>query len=520
MTRLRALNFLISTLLLAPNLLHAAEDAGTQQCLSCHDYSDHSPVKPLQDSPHWQKNNTAAPRNKGGCEACHGDSGEHVQRPIQQAPEVSYGPRWNSGVESQTAQCQTCHVDNAGQHWEGGAHQQENLTCNSCHSGHAAEDKAIAAGSQQAVCTVCHKPQKDGMHDLEAHKGDDPACSQCHNPHSNSRASLTMLDNRSAGCVHCHNLVAMSKAPGANPKAVSYHKTMTQRGRLCVDCHQGIAHASTQGVAPVVAQGVGKKTVSVFAPGQSDSEWLLSRHPGAQSLRQGRDCEQCHQGEEAQMGESLSPRGQVASRNIDVSFRIGDESLRMKLQWQGPADDQLVAVMWGNDGNEAFRRGGCWATCHSDMPGMTQDRGQAQAKYLSVARAQQQRIGQPALLKSATEIEALRQKGAFVEMWQARLASEDKGEVRAATILGGLQWKDNSELTGKVEFSKGRWTVTLTRPLKGGPGDAKSFLPGKHYTFGIALQGAGQEAGAHWVTLPMTFSLDDRETDFISPAAR
>jgi DmsE family decaheme c-type cytochrome len=518
MARTTSLILLLSTLFWSTaGLTQDPASGGTDQCLSCHDYSEHSPIRPLLDSPHWQPGNPANPLATQGCEACHGPSAAHAQKPTQVEPAVSYGPRWNSGIEKQTAACQTCHGETVGKHWEGGKHQQENLTCNSCHTGHAAKDKVLTASGERDICLVCHKPQKSGMHNLKTAAGDSPACSQCHNPHENPDPKLAMLSNRSAGCVHCHNLVAMSRAPGANPKAASYHKTMTQPGRLCTDCHQGIAHAPAQGVAPLVAQGVRKKTVTAFSPGKSSAEWMVSQHPGAQSLRQGRDCEQCHQGEERTMGEALAKRGQAVSRDIDVAFAKTQDQLRVTLSWQGPADDQQISIMWGNDGNEAFRRGGCWASCHDDMPGMSQDRGQQQGKYLSAARAQQQLIGQPAKLRSSAELARLRSEGNYVEIWQASLDKEKPTPLRGGTILNQLSWSDNSELEGQVEYTKGRWTVTFTRPLKGGPGGAKSFLPGKQYTFGIALGGAQLPAQDHWVTLPLTFSLDDRETDFVSP---
>ena len=216
------------------------------------------------------------------------------------------------------------------------------------------------------------------------------------------------------------------------------------------------------------------------------------------------------------MGASLAKRGQAVSRDIDASFRVTDEQLHVSLTRQGPVDDKQISIMWGNEGNEPFRRGGCWAACHNDMPGMSQDRGQQQGKYLWVARSQQQRIGQPPRLKSSTELSELMSQGNFVEIWQATMSSPSEATFRGGTILDQLAWRENSKVKGTVAYAKGRWTVTFTRPLQGGAGHAKSFLPGKHYTFGVALHGDKLPLQAHWVSLPKTFSLDDRETDFNS----
>ena len=89
-------------------------------------------------------------------------------------------------------------------------------------------------------------------------------------------------------------------------------------------------------------------------------------------------------------------------------------------------------MMWGNDGNTAFRRGGCWAACHDDMDGMRQDKGQGLSKYLWVARSQQKAIGRPGQSKPAAELNELRERGNFVEIWKA-----DINSTKDATIAGG-----------------------------------------------------------------------------------
>ena len=513
------LTLLISTLLWATQNIHAEEaeysSGGTKECLSCHDYSDNSPVQLLSETPHGDMANFDNPLASRGCESCHGPSKKHAQTPTQVPPGISYGPRWSSAIEKQDEPCASCHANDAARHWSGSLHQKENLSCVSCHQSHVAKDTVLTATSQIEVCTICHKPQKNGMHAIKNEIGQNPPCSNCHNPHASPAANLTMVHNRSVGCVHCHNLVAMGKAPGANPKASSYHKVMTQPGRICTDCHQGIAHVSAAGVAPVITQAVRKGNITLFSPGQSDAEWIVSQHPGAQSLRQGRDCEQCHLGEERQMGASLSKKGSVTSRDIAIAFSRNADQLVVKLSWKGAADGRQIAMMWGNDGNEAFKRGGCWASCHDDMPGMTMNRGDGQGKYLWAARAQQQLIGQPPRLKTTAELNELRSIGNYVEVWSSVMEAEDNTKTRGGTILDTLRWSDNSELTSTAKFDKGQWRVTFRRPLKGGPGGAKSFLPGKQYTFGIALMAGENTGGKHWVSLPRTFSLDDTQTDFI-----
>ena len=49
------------------------------------------------------------------------------------------------------------------------------------------------------------------------------------------------------------------------------------------------------------------KQVTLFYPGQSSWEWLLTKkdHSGAKNFRKGKGCRECHQGEEKDMGNLL-----------------------------------------------------------------------------------------------------------------------------------------------------------------------------------------------------------------------
>jgi len=131
------------------------------------------------------------------------------------------------------------------------------------------------------------------------------------------------------------------------------------------------------------------------------------------------------------------------------------------------------------------------------------------------SRSQQQRIGKPAQVQPRGELDKRITAGEYVEMWQLTLAQNGSAVARSAIVLDSISWSAQSGLHGKANFRDGRWTVSFTRPLAAGSGE-KTFVAGKQYTFGVALQGAHQEAAAHWVSLPMTFSLSSNDSDFIS----
>jgi predicted CXXCH cytochrome family protein len=498
--RFSAFISLLFTLSLAPLTSSGADNA----CLSCHDFGPESPVHSVLASSHGDGDE--------GCESCHGPSADHMSRPTIAAPDTSFGPRWTATVAQQDNQCLNCHKEDVAAHWQDALHMANNFTCITCHELHTDKDPVLSQDGQAQVCTVCHKTQKDGIHAIEDHKADNPVCTNCHNPHADQGPVGMMLANRSEGCRSCHDLVAMANESAVTDKAKSYHRVMVQADRTCVDCHQGVAHGPADAVEPFLPMATASRQVTLFYPGQSDIDWILSEHPGSQPFRQGSNCQQCHRGEEAGMGESLG-KNAPTSRVVKVSFHEEADRMVMDLSWQGKKDDADIAFMWSDGTNGAFRRGGCWAACHSDMPGMSRDRGQDLGKYLSVSRSQQQRIGQPPIDKGASELQALMAGGNFVELW--RIDLQKGGKVDVATLLAGLNWLDNSGVQARASFKAGSWTVKISRPNRPAA-PLKTFIPGKRYTFGMALHGADRSGAEHWVSLPMTFSLDGDDTDFLA----
>lgn len=511
MAKIRAVLLLLVVSCLTLTAAAQNSDGNSEDCLSCHDFGSDSPVHPMIFGAHGKNGHTDAPMNQEGCQSCHGASEAHAKSPTQVPPTITFGPRWSSSAAAQDETCLACHEDNVSRHWRDALHMENNVTCVSCHDSHVTEDKVFHAAGQLEVCTVCHKEQKDGVHGIHEQLTDNPACTTCHSPHDDRSALSSMLDNRSEGCRSCHDLVAMSANTNVTDKAKSYHKVMVKPDRTCLDCHQGVAHVSAKGVPPLIPVPARSRQVTLFYPGQSDSDWLISEHPGAQPLRQGTNCQQCHRGDEVNLGESLAGDFAPANRQLDVGFRQEADDLVVMLAWYGSADDAGIAIMWGDEGDETVRRGSCFAACHSDMPGMTADRGQRVEKYLWASRSQQRSIGKPAITRGPDELAELVSQGVFAELWHMTLGAEPA--ATSATVLAGTQWHSDNRLRGTAKFDNGRWQVELRRALSGQPG-SKSFTMEGKYTLGVALNGAENPGGKHWVSLPMTLSLTGDETDF------
>ncbi|MDO8862163.1 cytochrome c3 family protein [Haliea sp. E1-2-M8] len=487
-------------------------EKGAETCIGCHDFGDSSPVHPLLQGAHGASDHEGTPMAERGCEECHGPSAAHSRAPTQVPPAVSFGPRWTTTVARQDGQCLACHGDDTARHWEGAHHQQQELACVTCHDIHTIRDSVLQPPGQAEVCTLCHKEQKSGIHGLSEKVHFNPACSSCHSPHDSKSPHGVMLDNRSEGCASCHNLVDMAADPAVSAKATSYHKVMAQTDKTCLGCHVGIAHVAAAGVAPLIAEASSSRKVTLFYPGQSDSEWLLSEHPGSQPLRQGSSCQQCHRGDEAAMGAALA-NDDFAPATRDINVRVGSDAgnLVLTIDWSGAGTEQDLAVMWGDDGNDELARAGCFAACHSDMPGMTRDRGQQLDKYLLASRLQERQIGRPPVVRDEAALTTLREAGNFAELWRVKL--QDPVTVESGVLLAGIDWHQDSLVEGTARFNNGRWQVTLRRPLKPLPGGL-AFAPGREMTLGIALHGADNPGGKHWISLPLTFATDGINTDF------
>ena len=482
---------------------------GTPLCSGCHDLGKHSPVQFMLMSAHGDATKSGTPMAEKGCESCHGPSAAHAKSPTTVKPGISFGPNWTNSVQQQNAVCEACHQKNVAKGWEQGVHHREKLTCVTCHDLHVSDK--VLVDQQAEVCTVCHKKQKTGIH----HEADSldkiPPCAMCHDPHRNPTPQVTMLKNRSDGCRSCHDLVAMQQDPAVSEKAKTYHKAMAQPDRTCIDCHKGVAHVALNQIPAAVVGDKSAAPVTLFYPAHANFDWINTEHPGAQPFRQGRNCSQCHVGEEADMGRKLATDKRVSSLDARLDFKLQNKQLLVTVRWQGSPDDYDVALMLDDGSDEQFTRAGCWATCHNDLPGMEKNRGQAITKYLSASLERERSVGRYAVQFDEATLDAMMAKGHYVELWRAKLGAGKLAEVTSYHILGARDPDATPIIKASAAYANGTWTVTFMKPL-GGSG--KAIVPGREYTFGVAIHGKGQEKSDHWVSLPMTFGINMRDVDF------
>lgn len=224
------------------------------------------------------------------------------------------------------------------------------------------------------------------------------------------------------------------------------------------------------------------KSLSLFYPGQSTYDWLVSpAHPGAQLVEQGQACRSCHQDSEKDRGNKIVKGGPIeptpiAGKNgaIDVAVQAAHDAeyVYFRFEWktnvnrEGRMHDYVrfdgTAWNWyGHDRNDKavrageqpalyedrfsimiddgkvplFAQQGCWVTCHDGMrdtrnqvvgdavkkhPLFSDSKYDADIrKYLASTRTD------PAAswdkTKSREEIAKLQAEGAFLDLMQWRV---------------------------------------------------------------------------------------------------
>ncbi len=234
-----------------PTGLRAQDEAA---CFDCHENDGESTVHTVFKTVHGSLNGggTAA------CTACHGPSEAHNRRGRRNPPDISFGPKWPSDTETRNGSCLSCHEQGDQLLWAGSEHEQENMTCDSCHSSHQQADLSLDAEQSQAQCLTCHTQVRaqiklPSRHPIAEGK---TACVDCHNPHGSlSDAGLHQVSVND-NCYSCHqekrgpflwehDPVAEDCSLCHRPHGSVNDRLMTARGPAsCQQCHAAAFHPS------------------------------------------------------------------------------------------------------------------------------------------------------------------------------------------------------------------------------------------------------------------------------------
>ena len=205
-------------------------------CTKCHDSSEVKPVLSIYQTKHGVKGDSRTPT----CQGCHGASDAHVKnidgKATRNKPDVVFGAkRGSSGAyppsegKAQNKACLSCHdKDTKRTHWDGGAHNVNDVACTSCHTLHTAHDNVRDKKTQPEVCFACHKEQRAESKKMSHHAiGEGKVvCSDCHNPHGSAGPKLLKKNTVVETCYTCH---AEKRGP-----FLFEHQPVTED---CTHCH-------------------------------------------------------------------------------------------------------------------------------------------------------------------------------------------------------------------------------------------------------------------------------------------
>lgn len=226
---------------------------GADSCLMCHRKSDN--VMTLFKGVHGDMGSSKSPMAQLQCESCHGPKGKHKGK---NEPMITFGHKANVSAALQDSVCISCHQDSERMVWHSSLHQQEELSCVSCHSVHTASDPIMNRKNEVEVCTNCHTEQKLDMAKRSAHpvKWGQMTCSDCHAPHGSLSDASLKQSSINDTCFECH---AEKRGPFLwehEPVTVSCLSCHTPHGSvngamlerraplLCQSCHGSDGHAS------------------------------------------------------------------------------------------------------------------------------------------------------------------------------------------------------------------------------------------------------------------------------------
>lgn len=270
---------------------------GDAICTKCHDKNEEKAVLSVYTTKHGVRGDSRAP----GCQSCHGDSEAHVKNTAdtdpRPKPDVLFGTKRGtsgafapSGPKEQNAACLTCHAkDSKRTHWDGGAHNVNDVACASCHENHAKRDRVRDKKTQPEVCFACHKEQRAESKKTSHHPiGEGKVvCSDCHNPHGSSGPKLLRKNTVVETCYTCH---AEKRGP-----YLFEHQPVTEDCTICHSPHGSNIAPLLKFRAPFLCQGCHDGQHQSEAPvGRNAAGKQAGLTGAASSTATGRSCMNCH----------------------------------------------------------------------------------------------------------------------------------------------------------------------------------------------------------------------------------
>lgn len=281
---------------------------------------------------------------------------------------------------------------------------------------------------------------------------------------------------------------------------------------------------------------VNGKQVMLFSPGEMSWEYILtsSKHSASKSVKKGTNCLECHEGEQQKIGklmgsgEKMEPapvNGNTGSIPLTVKFAHDSKNLYVNLQWhemgQKANDDKdyaaKVALMFSDGTVKSTKVAGCWGGCHVDAKGMPNSSPQLQlTKYLFKSRTKISRKGSGKSYKSQDLLDALINRGMFLELWRAELNPGQPAKGISGYVLDKRHQDEKSSVSASSTYKDGIWNVTLTRALTASNPHELTLKSDHIYYIGFAVHDGRTSGRHHHVSFGYTFSINGGDTNFIA----
>lgn len=250
---------------LAAETKEAAKDLvlkGDAKCTRCHDEADGPELLAIGKRRHGIQADKRTPT----CTSCHGESEKHLghkgsDKPPK--PDRTFGKNSTTTAEQRDESCLTCHKGGNRMQWAGSLHQENDVTCSTCHQIHLAKDKARDKATQTEVCFGCHKAKRAEFMRTSTHPvrggsgGAGIVCSSCHNPHGGVGPKNLIKNTVNETCFSCH---AEKRGPflwehaSASDDCMNCHSPhgsnqfpllKLRQPYLCSSCHIAGGHSTT-----------------------------------------------------------------------------------------------------------------------------------------------------------------------------------------------------------------------------------------------------------------------------------
>jgi DmsE family decaheme c-type cytochrome len=208
----------------------ASQYVGSDTCKTCHEDIFNN----FATTPHWK---TTYSKKVGaqGCEGCHGPGKAHVEGGGDKTKIFVFA---EAKPEDVSKRCLSCHqYGEEHANFDRSEHNQNGVTCISCHSPHyAKQPQYLLVQKQPDLCYSCHTEVKQDFSRPFRHRVDQGLvqCTDCHNQHGGFLTKqLRATAAQDQVCFKCH-------ADKAGPFAYEHEPVKTEG---CVSCHT--PHGST-----------------------------------------------------------------------------------------------------------------------------------------------------------------------------------------------------------------------------------------------------------------------------------